>query len=68
LIPVGFGYGDVYEFFLWGWVWDNETSPHPTPLSSLVGIKILNFECVVLPPRNRRDAIPLGATISTIFP
>jgi len=35
LISVGFGYGDEDEFFLQGWVWDNETRPCPAPLSSL---------------------------------
>jgi len=29
LIPVGFGYGDGDEFFLRGWVWDNETRLRP---------------------------------------
>ena len=35
---------------------------------SSVGIGILNFECVVLPPSKRRDVIPLDVTVSTIFP
>jgi len=34
---------------------------------SMVGIGILNFECVVLPPGNNKDAIPLDATVNTIF-
>ena len=34
---------------------------------SSVGISILNFEWVVLPPDNKRDVIPLDATVSTIF-
>ena len=34
---------------------------------SSVGTGILNFECVVLPPGNNRDAIPLDATVKTFF-
>ena len=33
---------------------------------SSVGIDILNFEWDVLPPANKRDVIPLDATVSTI--
>jgi len=35
LIPVGFGYGDGDEYFLQGWVWDNETRSRPVSLPSL---------------------------------
>ncbi|KAG4980883.1 hypothetical protein JHK82_034128 [Glycine max] len=31
--------------------------------SSKIGIGILNFECVVLPPSNNKEAMPLEATI-----
>jgi len=31
-------------------------------------MRILNLECVVLPLGNKRDAILLDATVSTIFP
>ena len=34
---------------------------------SSVGTGILNFECVVLPPRSNNDAIPLYATTKTIL-
>jgi len=33
----------------------------------MVAIGILNFECDVLPPGNNKDAIPLDATVNTIF-
>ena len=32
---VGFGYRDVDEFVLRGWVWDSETRPRPALLPSL---------------------------------
>ena len=35
---------------------------------SSVGTGILNLECVVLPPGNSREAIPLEAIVSTILP
>jgi len=35
---------------------------------SIIGIGILNLECTVFPLGNNRDAIPLGAIVSTIFP
>ena len=35
--------------------------------SSKIGTGILNFECAVLPLGNNREAIPLEATIITIF-
>jgi len=34
---------------------------------SSLGIGILNLECVVLPPGNKRDVIPLDAIVNTIF-
>ena len=30
-------------------------------------MKILNLECFILPSGNKRDVIPLDATVSTIF-
>ncbi|KAG5110848.1 hypothetical protein JHK82_040071 [Glycine max] len=35
--------------------------------SSKIGTEILNFECVVLPPGNNKEAMPLEATIITIL-
>jgi hypothetical protein len=34
----------------------------------MVGTGILNFECAVLPPGSKREAIPLEATVKTISP
>jgi hypothetical protein len=34
---------------------------------SCVGTRILNLECAVLPPGNKNEAIPLDATVNTIF-
>ena len=34
---------------------------------SSVGTGILNFECVILPPRNDNEDIPLEATLITFF-
>ncbi|KAG4975529.1 hypothetical protein JHK86_035003 [Glycine max] len=36
-------------------------------LSSNIGTGIFNFECVVLPPGNNKEAMPLEATIITIL-